>query len=351
MLEAVRFLTTIVLDRSVTLHVDYRNLGVEELGTVYESLLDYTLAIAERAEASGSRVIEAGRVYLASLTSERCRSWLLLHAHRRWCSLVLDQALDPLLEERLAEAGPEADARTKSAILDLRVIDPACGSGAFLVGAIDRLALALASARSAPAYPADAAIAVARRDVLARCIYGVDKDPFAIELAKVALWIHCAVPDTPLSFLDAHLVCRDTLTGWPLLEVPDHLQTEAFEAKVALEDKKLLRGCKEREHRRARLTGHTPRRDGGDPRRFTSSCLPSLLADSSTTLPTSAPRPRPMPITSARRPTDGSRPRLTFGPPPSSGPPPTDRSRPPGHIAGHSMATSRSTWPRRQVGF
>ncbi len=104
--------------------------------------------------------------------------------------------------------------------------------------------LRLASARSAPAYPADAAIAVARRDVLARCIYGVDKDPFAIELAKVALWIHCAVPDAPLSFLDVHLVCGDALIGWPLLEVPDHLPTEAFEAKVALEDKKLLAAAK-----------------------------------------------------------------------------------------------------------
>ena len=116
--------------------------------------------------------------------------------------------------------------------------------GAFLVGAIDRLAVALASARSAPANPADAAIATTRRDVLAHCIYGVDKDPFAIELAKVALWIHCAVPDAPLSFLDARLVCGDALIGWPLLEVPDHLPTEGFEAKVAPEDKKLLAAAK-----------------------------------------------------------------------------------------------------------
>jgi hypothetical protein len=237
-LEAVRSLTTIVLDRSVTLHVDYRNLGVEELGTVYESLLDYTLAIAERAEVSASRVIEPGQVYLASLSSERADLGSY-YTPLALVQLVLDRALDPLLEERLAEAGPEADAR-EEAILDFRVIDPACGSGAFLIGAIDRLALALASTRSTPAQPTDAAVAVARRDVLARCIYGVDKDPFAIELAKVALWIHCAVPDAPLSFLDVHLVCGDALIGWPLLEVPDHLPTEAFEAKVALEDKKLL---------------------------------------------------------------------------------------------------------------
>ncbi len=112
MLEAVRSLTTIVLDRSVTLHVDYRNLGVEELGTVYESLLDYTLAIAERAEASGSRVIEAGQVYLASLTSERADLGSY-YTPPALVQLVLDQALDPLLEERLAEAGPEA-ARARS---------------------------------------------------------------------------------------------------------------------------------------------------------------------------------------------------------------------------------------------
>jgi N-6 DNA Methylase len=238
-LAAIGSLTTLEVDSKVSLHVDYRNLGVEELGTVYESLLDYTLKIAERHESSAARVVEPGQAYLASLSTERA-DLASYYTPPALVELVLSRSLDPLIEERLAAAGTDPVTR-EAALLDLRVIDPACGSGAFLVGVIDRIASALARARSTPAEPTDPEVAAARRDVLARCIYGVDKDPFAVELCKVALWIHCAVPDAPLSFLDAHIVCGDSLVGWPLLAVPRHIPTEAFAfGKATGDDKKML---------------------------------------------------------------------------------------------------------------
>ncbi|MBK9138905.1 MAG: hypothetical protein IPM17_09105 [Verrucomicrobia bacterium] len=113
-------------------------------------------------------------------------------------------------------------------MLDIRVCDPACGSGAILVGAIDRLALALATVRADGDKPTEAALQEARRDVLAHCIYGVDKDAFAVELCKVALWIHCTVPNLPLSFLDHRIQNGDSLVGWPLLNVPSVIPRDAY---------------------------------------------------------------------------------------------------------------------------
>lgn len=224
-LDAIRSLTTVQAGK-VRMYVDYRNLGVEELGTVYESLLDYTLTIADAPVQVHNRLLHAGQAYLAPLSIERS-DLASYYTPRDLVDLLLTRSLDPMVEERLgAAATPEAQ---EEALLGLRVIDPACGSAAILVGALDRIAYALAHARSTPLEPRDTELAQARRDVLQRCIYGVDKDPFAVELAKVALWIHCVVPDQPLSFLDAHIVCGDALVGWPLLSVAKDIPTAAFD--------------------------------------------------------------------------------------------------------------------------
>jgi hypothetical protein len=242
-LRAVRSLTTMQVDSRMSLHVDYRHLGVEELGTVYESLLDFTLRLADKPTPSANRPVAKGQAYLSDLSLER-GDMASYYTPPGLVSLVLDRALTPLLGERLAKAGHDRAARER-ALLDLRVIDPACGSGAFLVGVIDRIAEELARARSGPAEPSDAQRAIARRDVLAQCIYGVDKDPFAVELCKVALWIHCAVPEAPLSFLDAHIVCGDSLVGWPLLDVPTSVPSEAYAfAKAGPDDKKILEAAR-----------------------------------------------------------------------------------------------------------
>lgn len=241
---ALSNLTTVQVGK-VSLHVDYRNLGVEELGTVYESLLDYTLRIADRPVAVDGRKVTTGQVYLNPFSTER-GDLASYYTPPPLVSLVLDRSLDPLIVNRLADAGTDPQVR-EDALLDIRVIDPAAGSAAFLIGAVDRLALAVARERTAPSEPDDRQVSIARRDVLSRCIYGADKDPFAVELAKVALWIHCAIPDAPLSFLDHHLVCGDSLVGWPLLDTPTRIETEAYnvpKGKVDKDTYKILNAAK-----------------------------------------------------------------------------------------------------------
>ncbi|NJP96395.1 hypothetical protein HCN51_44370 [Nonomuraea sp. FMUSA5-5] len=228
--QAIEALTTVQTGR-VRMHVDYRNLGVEELGAVYESLLDYTLSIASTATNVDGRTVRPGEAYLAPLSIERS-DLASYYTSTDLVDLLLARSLDPLIEDTLAKAGDNQDDQVR-ALLGLRVIDPACGSAAILIGALDRIAYAVAKARSAPQEPRDTDLAHARREVLQRCIYGAEKDPFAAELAKVALWIHCVVPDEPLTFLDHHIVCGDSLVGWPLLDVPTTIPNTAYEVQKA----------------------------------------------------------------------------------------------------------------------
>ena len=190
--------------------------------------MSLTLRLAHQPTEADGIIIPAGAVYLASMSTERKD----LGAHYTRPELVnflLSVSLDKLISERLAAAGKDKQARIH-ALLDIRVCDPASGSGAILVGAIDRLALALATVRADGDKPTEAALQEARRDVLAHCIYGVDKDAFAVELCKVALWIHCTVPNLPLSFLDHRIQHGDILVGWPLLNVPSIIPREAYSA-------------------------------------------------------------------------------------------------------------------------
>ena len=93
------------------------------------------------------------------------------------------------------------------------MIDPACGSGHFLLAAARRLAVELAQVRAGDDQPSEDDRQHALRDVVAHCIYAVDKNPMAVELCKVALWIEAIDPGKPLSFLDAHIQCGDSLVG------------------------------------------------------------------------------------------------------------------------------------------
>ena len=151
--------------------INWRDMATEELGSVYEGLLELvpvredggrTFSFAGGAEARGNARKVSGSYYTPD-SLVQC---------------LLDSALDPVLERAEAEGGAEA-------ILELNVIDPACGSGHFLLGAARRMATRVAQLRNpdAPDYNA------AMRDVVRNCIHGVDRNPMAVELAKVALWI------------------------------------------------------------------------------------------------------------------------------------------------------------------
>lgn len=121
--------------------------------------------------------------------------------------VLLDSALDPVLDRVEAEADGAA-----ATLLSVTVLDPACGSGHFLLAAARRIATRLARARSGGvASPADFRHAL--RDVARACIHGVDRNPMAVELTKVALWIETVEPGKPLGFLDANIRCGDSLLG------------------------------------------------------------------------------------------------------------------------------------------
>ena len=121
---------------------------------------------------------------------------------------LLDTALDPVLDESEAEADDPA-----AALLKLTVIDPACGSGHFLLAAARRIATRVARASAPVASPSPADYRHALRDVARACIYGVDRNPMAVELTKVALWIETVEPGKPLGFFDAQIRCGDSLLG------------------------------------------------------------------------------------------------------------------------------------------
>ncbi|GBD26186.1 hypothetical protein HRbin30_01516 [bacterium HR30] len=122
-----------------------------------------------------------------------------------------------------------ARAFAEHAILSLRVLDPACGSGHFLLAAARRLGKELARIRTGEEEPAPEHVRESIRDVVGHCIYGVDKNPLAVELCKVALWLEAHSAGKPLTFLDHRIKCGDSLVGVVDLEVLEHgIPDEAF---------------------------------------------------------------------------------------------------------------------------
>ena len=246
--------------------VNYRDMSVQQLGSIYERLLEQ-----EPVRDDSGRIV----VRLNSYARKDSGSF---YTPQELVDLIVDRTLKPLAEERLAafrkkanalkrdrrpKAEREAELRAldpAEAVLDLKVLDPAMGSGHFLVTAVDFLSDKVAElVEDAPVVPEwlegeyasplvdrVAAVrrdildrarqsdwvmdeaqltdqAILRRMVLKRCIYGVDKNPLTVELAKVSLWLHSFTVGAPLSFLDHHLRRGDSLVGMRVLEATREL--------------------------------------------------------------------------------------------------------------------------------
>ena len=183
--------------------VNYRDLNTEELGSVYEGLLE----LHPQVDQVGSRMQLS---YGAAAGSDR-KTTGSYYTPDELVKLLIESALLPVIQERLSKA-PTTEAKIQ-ALLAIRVLDPACGSGHFLLAAGRRLALELARLRAGDDEPSEALRQQCLREVVAHCLYGVDKNPMAVELCKVALWIEAIDPGKPLSFLDAHIQCGDSLVG------------------------------------------------------------------------------------------------------------------------------------------
>ena len=287
MLESVRLPDSVIADiiydlshtRSVRKgdgvrsFVNYRDMSVQQLGSIYERLL-------EQEPVRG----DDGKIGMRPNPYARKDSGSF-YTPQELVDLIVEKTLEPLVEERLtafetraeelrSDHRPKLERRKELqnldpavAALDLKILDPAMGSGHFLVTAVDYLSDEIAHmVEYVPAVPewlddgcgnayvsplveriaaireeilqrareSDWAIdklqltdqAIIRRMVLKRCIYGVDKNPLAVELAKVSLWLHSFTVGAPLSFLDHHLRCGDSLLGLRVTEAVDELNRD-----------------------------------------------------------------------------------------------------------------------------
>ena len=209
LLEALRTLAYFpsLSGRSLA-RINYRDMDTEELGSVYESLLELQPVID--VHASPWRFGFAGDANGDKKPKGSARK--LSGSYYTPPSLVgelVRTTLDPVIARAIAERAEDP----RGAILDLRVLDPACGSGHFLLAAARRLAAEIARIEADADAPDEKTRRQALREVVQHCIYGVDRNPLAVELCKTALWIETIEPGKPLTFLDAHIALGDSLIG------------------------------------------------------------------------------------------------------------------------------------------
>ncbi len=181
--------------------VNWRAMETEELGSVYESLLELQPQLADNARSL---------TFATDTTETKGNQRKTTGSYYTPDSLVqalLDTALNPVLDATELNATDPAEA-----LLNLTITDPACGSGPFLLAAAHRIATRVAFHR-ANGTPSATGYRHALRDVARRCLHGVDRNPMAVELTKVALWIETVDPGKPLGFFDAQIRCGDALLG------------------------------------------------------------------------------------------------------------------------------------------
>jgi hypothetical protein len=219
--------------------VDYSSLEIRHLGSIYEGILEYRLKVSTREMAAvkdkgkelwlpsgevGKRKIldrvQAGEIFLATDKGER-KATGSYYTPDYIVKYIVKNTIEPVIQKKKEEWGGVAGSgHFADFILSIKVLDPAMGSGHFLVEATDQLARwlvqAWATARPEEAESTEVAeqdIHWARREVVRNCIYGVDQNPMAVELAKLSLWLTTVASNKPLSFLDHHLRCGNSLIG------------------------------------------------------------------------------------------------------------------------------------------
>ncbi|MCU0701336.1 MAG: N-6 DNA methylase, partial [Myxococcaceae bacterium] len=241
LLDAVRRLSWIQTDGGLT-RVNWRDMGPEELGSVYESLLELTprltkegreFTFAEGAEGKGNARKTSGSYYTPDSLVQ----------------VLLDSALNPVME-RAEASRPSAKAE---ALLELTIVDPACGSGHFLLAAARRLAARVAQ-HEAKGTASPKEYRHALRRVVSRCIFGVDLNPLAVELCKVGLWMEAVEPGLPLGFLDSHVQCGNALLGTMPGLMDKGIPDEAW-APIGEDDKKTASALKRRNKVEAKQEG------------------------------------------------------------------------------------------------
>lgn len=223
--------------------VDYSSLDVRHLGSIYEGLLEYELNIADEplalddgeyvsADESDQVMIDEGEVYLTTDSGER-KATGSYYTPEYVVEHIVENTLEPLvndIREGLMAQSAHGDGGFAEdfaeRVFDLKILDPAMGSGHFLTSTVDYLAREIIDAQEKQAaqqgiesVDEEHDINWARRKVAQRCIYGVDINPLAVELAKVSLWLRTLAAEQPLAFLDHHLKTGNSLVGSDIEDV------------------------------------------------------------------------------------------------------------------------------------
>jgi hypothetical protein len=200
--------------RKLQVYINYAALNVEEFGSIYEGLLDFEAGVSEY---DGHYSFQ----FIKSQNRDKSGSH---YTPEELVQPLIEHALMPLIKDTLKSAEPE------KALLNLKICDDACGSGHILLNAARRIALELARLRTKEDNPNPASYRKALREVIEHCIYGVDANPQAVRLCKVALWLESHNPGVSLGFLDHHIKCGDSLLGliWAE-ELLEGIPIEAFD--------------------------------------------------------------------------------------------------------------------------
>jgi hypothetical protein len=213
-LECLKNLSVFInQDTGQKMRVNYASLNTEEFGSVYEGLLEYAPEVIKE---------DGGYRFIFTKGSERSATG----THYTPDELVqplIKHSLDYIIDDKLK--GPNAE----KALLTIRVCDVAAGSAHILLNAARRIGAELAKVRTGEDQPSPTAYRAGVRDAIRNCIYGVDKNPLAVELCKVSLWLEAHIPGEPLNFLDHHIKCGDSIVGLAHKEeLLNGIATEAF---------------------------------------------------------------------------------------------------------------------------
>ncbi len=205
LLECIRNLNEFTDENRNMVSVNYRSLDVEEFGSVYEGLLDLHPVI-EGLHAAGPRLTK----FTFHEGTDR-KTTASYYTRPDLVNEIMKSAVIPVVEERLRQFTTARD--KANALLGLKVCDPAAGSGHFLLATARTLAWYHARVTSGEENPAPVVFRASLRQVIQHCIYGVDLNPDAVELCKLALWIESHDSGKPLSFLDHKIRCGNSLVG------------------------------------------------------------------------------------------------------------------------------------------
>lgn len=251
LLNIIKSLSYFENDNGVLIAVNYGGLDVEEFGSVYEGLLELKLEF-NKVEGTDNYSVNwqkqaGGREFQSHYTPEELVQPLIKHS----LEYLIEDILLLYTQKKVSKEN------TIKALLKLKVCDVACGSGHILLSAARRIALAVARVLTDEEQPNPLSIRKAMKDVVRNCIYGVDKNPLAVELCKIALWLEAYNPGEPLNFLDHHIKCGDAIVGLAhRSELEKGIADEAFKT-LAVDDKDIAKtwrdkNVKERKERIAK---------------------------------------------------------------------------------------------------